>query len=57
MDDVSVEKPGTQIMGIDILPAELPIESSQHFSNVLFPHIKDLVNFSRKLCCKYSVDA
>ncbi|ORZ00118.1 Saccharopine dehydrogenase-domain-containing protein [Syncephalastrum racemosum] len=43
VEHTDVEKPGTQIMGIDILPAELPIESSQHFSNVLFPHIKDLI--------------
>lgn len=31
-------------MGIDILPAELPIESSEHFSQVLYPFIKDLVS-------------
>lgn len=38
-----VEKPGYQIMGVDILPAELPLESSQHFSNVLSPYLKELV--------------
>ncbi|KAH8555677.1 Saccharopine dehydrogenase-domain-containing protein [Umbelopsis sp. PMI_123] len=38
-----VEKPGYQILGVDILPAELPIESSQHFSNVLSPYLKELV--------------
>lgn len=40
----SVEKDGIQVMGIDILPAELPIESSEHFSKVLYPFIKDLVS-------------
>ncbi|KAI9317684.1 Saccharopine dehydrogenase-domain-containing protein [Dichotomocladium elegans] len=39
-----VEKDGIQIMGIDILPAELPVESSEHFSDVLYPHIKDLIH-------------
>jgi alpha-aminoadipic semialdehyde synthase len=38
-----VEKPGYQILGVDILPAELPLESSQHFSNVLSPYVKELV--------------
>ncbi|KAI9014374.1 Saccharopine dehydrogenase-domain-containing protein [Phycomyces nitens] len=42
----NAEEPGMQIMGIDILPAELPIESSQHFSNVLYPHLKELVTSS-----------
>ncbi|KAG2187767.1 hypothetical protein INT44_005457, partial [Umbelopsis vinacea] len=38
-----VEKPGYQILGVDILPAELPLESSEHFSNVLSPYLKELV--------------
>ena len=33
-------------MGIDILPAELPVESSQFFSNALYPFIKDMVHQS-----------
>lgn len=32
-----------QIMGIDILPAELPIESSTFFGQSLYPYIKELV--------------
>ncbi|CDH56826.1 alpha-aminoadipic semialdehyde mitochondrial [Lichtheimia corymbifera JMRC:FSU:9682] len=40
----NVEKDGIQVMGIDILPAELPIESSEHFSQVLYPFIKDLIH-------------
>lgn len=30
-------------MGIDILPAELPIESSQYFSEKLYPFIQQMV--------------
>lgn len=30
-------------MGIDILPAELPVESSEHFSNALYPFVKEMV--------------
>jgi len=43
-----VEKPGYQILGVDILPAELPLESSQHFSNVLSPYVKELVMKNNK---------
>ncbi|KAG2171692.1 hypothetical protein INT43_008072 [Umbelopsis isabellina] len=38
-----VEGPGYQVMGVDILPAELPMESSEHFSNVLGPYVKELI--------------
>ncbi|KAF9112085.1 hypothetical protein BGX27_004003 [Mortierella sp. AM989] len=34
---------GVQIMSVDILPSELPLESSQHFSNALYPFIKELI--------------
>ncbi|KAI8889066.1 hypothetical protein K501DRAFT_209009 [Backusella circina FSU 941] len=37
------EGKGIQIMGIDILPAELPVESSEYFSKTLYPYIKELV--------------
>lgn len=30
-------------MGIDILPAELPISSSEFFSKALYPFVKELV--------------
>ena len=30
-------------MGIDILPAELPVESSEFFSKALYPYIKEMV--------------
>ncbi|KAG2222858.1 hypothetical protein INT45_000473 [Circinella minor] len=40
----NVEGEGIQIMGIDILPAELANDSSKHFSDVLYPHIKDLIH-------------
>ncbi|KAG0359381.1 Saccharopine dehydrogenase-domain-containing protein [Gamsiella multidivaricata] len=34
---------GVQIMSVDILPSELPLESSQHFSESLYPFIKELI--------------
>ncbi|KAF9909683.1 hypothetical protein BX616_011078 [Lobosporangium transversale] len=37
------EAPGIQIMSVDILPSELPLESSQHFSDSLYPFIKELI--------------
>lgn len=38
----NVEGDGIQVMGVDILPAELPIESSQYFSKRLYPHIEQM---------------
>ncbi|KAI8329962.1 Saccharopine dehydrogenase-domain-containing protein [Chlamydoabsidia padenii] len=38
------EGAGIQIMGVDILPAELPFESSDHFSNKLYPYLKELIH-------------
>ncbi len=40
----SAEGNGVQIMGIDILPAEFPVESSQLFSEKLYPYIKEMVS-------------
>lgn len=37
-----------QIMGIDILPAELPVESSEFFSKALYPYVKKMVQTSPK---------
>lgn len=37
-------------MGVDILPAELPLDSSNHFSSVLYPHVKALVRITTFLC-------
>lgn len=42
----NTEAPGVQIMSVDILPSELPMESSQHFSDSLYPFIKELVSIS-----------
>ncbi len=39
---------GIAIMGVDILPSELPRESSIGFSNALFDHVNDIVK------CDYS---
>lgn len=43
------EEPGVQIMSVDILPSELPMESSQHFSDSLYPFIKELVRIHTPL--------
>ncbi|KAI8992221.1 Saccharopine dehydrogenase-domain-containing protein [Pilobolus umbonatus] len=39
----NVEGHGIQVMGIDILPAEIPLESSQYFSSKLYPLVKEMV--------------
>ncbi|KAF9933130.1 hypothetical protein FBU30_006454 [Linnemannia zychae] len=39
----TAEGAGVQIMSVDILPSELPLESSQHFSDSLYPFIKELI--------------
>ncbi|KAF9282943.1 hypothetical protein BGZ68_005645 [Mortierella alpina] len=39
----NTEAPGVQIMSVDILPSELPLESSQHFSDSLYPFVKELI--------------
>ncbi|RUP47188.1 Saccharopine dehydrogenase-domain-containing protein, partial [Jimgerdemannia flammicorona] len=38
-----VESSGTQVMAIDILPTELPLESSQHFGAALLPYVREMV--------------
>ncbi|RHZ86408.1 hypothetical protein Glove_51g67 [Diversispora epigaea] len=35
---------GTQIMAVDILPTEIPLESSKHFSKSLYPFMTDFIN-------------
>ncbi|KAK9768872.1 hypothetical protein K7432_000102 [Basidiobolus ranarum] len=37
-----IEHTGTQVMSIDNLPTEIPAESSEHFSNALYPFAKEL---------------
>ncbi|TPX69014.1 hypothetical protein SpCBS45565_g02736 [Spizellomyces sp. 'palustris'] len=39
----NMEGRGVQIMSIDNLPTELPLEASEYFSNALFPFINQLV--------------
>ncbi|KAI7906802.1 Saccharopine dehydrogenase-domain-containing protein [Cokeromyces recurvatus] len=43
MEHKNAEGNGVQIMGIDILPAEFPVESSQLFSEKLYPYIKEMI--------------
>jgi len=45
----NTEAAGVQIMSVDILPSELPMESSQHFSDSLYPFIKELVRENNSL--------
>ncbi|KAI9471949.1 MAG: Saccharopine dehydrogenase-domain-containing protein [Benjaminiella poitrasii] len=42
----NAEGSGIQVMGIDILPAEFPVESSSFFSEKLYPYLKKMVNTS-----------
>jgi alpha-aminoadipic semialdehyde synthase len=39
-----VEAFGTQVLAVDNLPTELPIEASEHFSQALFPIVKEMVS-------------
>eukprot|EP00804_Cyclotella_cryptica_P020809 CCRYP_019250-RD/>CCRYP_019250-RD protein AED:0.09 eAED:0.09 QI:158/0.81/0.91/1/0.90/0.91/12/496/1041 len=41
-DDISDE--GIAVMGVDILPTELSVESSKHFGNALMPLLKRLIS-------------
>ncbi|ORZ38257.1 Saccharopine dehydrogenase-domain-containing protein [Catenaria anguillulae PL171] len=38
----NIDGEGIQIMSVDILPAELPLESSQYFGDKLLPYLKDM---------------
>ena len=35
--------PGIQVMSVDILPSELPLDSSCHFSDKLLPYLRSLI--------------
>ena len=37
------ELPGIQVMSVDILPSEIPLDSSRHFSHKLLPYIRSLI--------------
>lgn len=45
----SLEGDGVAVLGVDILPSELPVEASFHFGDLLVPFIKDVAesDFSR----------
>ncbi|RDB21718.1 Alpha-aminoadipic semialdehyde synthase, mitochondrial [Hypsizygus marmoreus] len=36
--------PSVQMMSVDILPASLPLDASQHFSKVLLPYLESLID-------------
>jgi alpha-aminoadipic semialdehyde synthase len=37
------ELAGIQVMSVDILPSEIPLDSSKHFSNKLYPYLRSLI--------------
>ena len=44
-------------MGVDILPTELPFESSEHFGNALLKHVlPDLINASTSTATSTTTD-
>ncbi|KAG5458902.1 MAG: Saccharopine dehydrogenase-domain-containing protein, partial [Olpidium bornovanus] len=38
-----VEQPGLQVLSVDNLPTEFPLEASNHFSECLLPFVKEMV--------------
>ncbi|KAJ1968519.1 hypothetical protein H4R35_006405 [Dimargaris xerosporica] len=52
-------KPGVQILGVENLPAELPLESSRHFSQALAPLMPELLrgNFDAPVLQRASLAA
>jgi alpha-aminoadipic semialdehyde synthase len=39
----NVDGPGIQVMSIDNLPTEMPLEASDYFSTALFPFVVEMV--------------
>ncbi|KAF7365331.1 Alpha-aminoadipic semialdehyde synthase, mitochondrial [Mycena venus] len=37
--------PSIQMMAVDILPASIPLDASQHFSSKLYPYLEDLIEW------------
>lgn len=50
--------PDVQLMAVDILPASLPFDASNHFSEVLLPYLTSLINSynSEEFECKEDQD-
>lgn len=42
-ESTQIDAPGIQIMSIDNLPTQLPLEASMHFSSQLYPHVVSLI--------------
>ncbi|EGN97202.1 hypothetical protein SERLA73DRAFT_169625 [Serpula lacrymans var. lacrymans S7.3] len=47
-DMLPAHLPSVQIMSVDILPASLPLDASEHFSSVLMPYLKTLIGWYRR---------
>ncbi|KAJ6584864.1 Saccharopine dehydrogenase-domain-containing protein [Mycena capillaripes] len=39
--------PSVQMMAVDILPASIPLDASEHFSNALAPYLDNLIEYYR----------
>ena len=46
-----VDGPGIQIMSIDNLPSEMPLEASEYFGSALYPFVAEIV----RVLLKYSI--
>jgi alpha-aminoadipic semialdehyde synthase len=49
----NVDGPGIQIMSIDNLPSEMPLEASDYFSESLFPFVAHMVGISHGAYSNY----
>ncbi|KAI9592138.1 Saccharopine dehydrogenase-domain-containing protein [Syncephalis fuscata] len=49
VDHHDVEAPGVQVLAVENLPTEMPIDASEHFSQALFPMVKELIKGNSKL--------
>ena len=44
VDSPSVEGSGILMCSIDNLPAQLPIESTEYFGDMLYPYVEEMVS-------------
>ncbi|KAI8048729.1 Saccharopine dehydrogenase-domain-containing protein [Syncephalis plumigaleata] len=49
IDHHDVEAPGVQVLAVENLPTEMPIDASEHFSQSLFPLAKELIKGNSEL--------
>lgn len=44
MEHNNAQGPGVQVLGVENLPSEMPLEASQFFSDRLYPHLVELLS-------------